>query len=59
MTEHGMRDPVFISQRKNKEDKVILMQSNLKKMFAKNYKLSNKKNNILNNIFMFDTSSLS
>ena len=24
MTEHGMRDPVFISQRKNKEDKVIL-----------------------------------
>ena len=24
MTKHGMRDPVFISQRKNKEDKVIL-----------------------------------
>ena len=24
MTEHGMRDPVFISQRKNKENKVIL-----------------------------------
>ncbi len=28
---------------KSKEDKVILMQSNLKKMFEKNYKLSNKK----------------
>ena len=24
MTEHGMRDPIFISQRKDKEDKVIL-----------------------------------
>ncbi len=32
---------------KSKEDKVILMQSNLKKMFEKNYKLSNKKNNII------------
>ena len=24
MTEHGMREPIFISQRKDKEDKVIL-----------------------------------
>jgi hypothetical protein len=32
---------------KSKEDKIVLMQSNLKKLFEKNYKLSTKKNNII------------
>ena len=37
MTEHGMRDPIFISQRKDKEDKVILkvLVGNNRKVIAK------------------------
>jgi len=32
---------------KSKEDKIVLMQSNLKKLFEKNYERSKRKNNIL------------